>query len=234
MLIVESDRGAVRRLTDLMSGLPLEVFIAFSRGEAIELSLQSSFDLCLVAHGLVDGNGLSLFADALHKRGRSAGVLLSRHADLRVVVEAVDAGFSHVISYPIEADQIRLILGELFPDLKCLCECVDDQDERKDLMKCDEDVPDLGAIAALSMSAIRFSLSTTDLIRVIRSVDYPFAGKERLEYFDRDTLERVVCLVRRWSQNRLAISGKMPLNAKCDAIEDCGLADLNERVRVSA
>ena len=41
-----------------------------------------------------------------------------------------------------------------------------------------------------------------------RSVDYPFAGKERLEYFDRDTLERVVCLVRRWSQQRLAAIGK--------------------------
>jgi hypothetical protein len=43
---------------------------------------------------------------------------------------------------------------------------------------------------------------------VIRSVEYPFAGKDRLEYFDRDTLERVVCLVRRWSCNRL---GKLSL-----------------------
>ncbi len=29
-------------------------------------------------------------------------------------------------------------------------------------------------------------------------------GRNGLEFFDRDTLERVVCLVRRWSQNRIA------------------------------
>ena len=66
------------------------------------------------------------------------------------------------------------------------------------------DLPDLKTIAALSMTQIHHDLSDAELISIIRSVDYPFAGKERLEYFDRDTLERVVCLVRRWSQHRLA------------------------------
>lgn len=208
VLIVDSDRSSVRQLTDLMSDLPLQVFIAFSKGEAIDFSLRSRFDLCLIAHGLVDGNGLSLFADALYKRSGATGVLLSRHADLRVIVDALDAGFSHVVAQPIEPDQIRLILAKIFPALEGLrddpaCNC-----ERQNLMQSSGETPDLKSIASLSMSAIRFSLTTADLIRVIRSVDYPFAGKERLEYFDRDTLERVVCLVRRWSQQRLASSGK--------------------------
>lgn len=63
---------------------------------------------------------------------------------------------------------------------------------------------DLKSIAELSMNQIHGNLSVAELIRIIRSVDYPFAGKERLEYFDRDTLERVVCLIRRWSQQRLS------------------------------
>jgi hypothetical protein len=67
---------------------------------------------------------------------------------------------------------------------------------------------DLERISALSDDEIRRVMSTSELIAVIRSVDYPFAGKERLEYFDRDTLERVVCLVRRWTCNRL---GKLSL-----------------------
>jgi hypothetical protein len=46
-------------------------------------------------------------------------------------------------------------------------------------------------------------MTKDDLIQMIRTVDYPFAGKERLEFFDRDTLERVVCLVRRWSRKQL-------------------------------
>ncbi len=66
------------------------------------------------------------------------------------------------------------------------------------------ELPDLRYIANLTFAQIRSGLADADLIRIIRSVDYPFAGKERLEFFDRDTLERVVCLVRRWSQNRIA------------------------------
>jgi hypothetical protein len=67
---------------------------------------------------------------------------------------------------------------------------------------------DLEAISTLSDEQIRHAMSPDELIAVIRSVEYPFAGKDRLEYFDRDTLERVVCLVRRWSCNRL---GKLSL-----------------------
>jgi hypothetical protein len=67
---------------------------------------------------------------------------------------------------------------------------------------------DLESISTLSDDEIRRLMSTDELISVIRGVDYPFAGKERLEYFDRDTLERVVCLVRRWTCHRL---GKLSL-----------------------
>jgi hypothetical protein len=62
---------------------------------------------------------------------------------------------------------------------------------------------DLEGISTLSDQEIHHVMPTSELIAVIRSVDYPFAGKERLEYFDRDTLERVVCLVRRWTCHRL-------------------------------
>lgn len=74
----------------------------------------------------------------------------------------------------------------------------------------EESVPsfDLGTISTLTDEQIHRSMSDAELISVIRSVEYPFAGKERLEYFDRDTLERVVCLVRRWSCLRL---GKISL-----------------------
>jgi hypothetical protein len=62
---------------------------------------------------------------------------------------------------------------------------------------------DIETIAVLTDDQIHHSMAVEELIGVIRSVEYPFAGKERLEYFDRDTLERVVCLVRRWSCHRL-------------------------------
>ena len=98
------------------------------------------------------------------------------------------------------------------------------------------ELPDLRYIATLSMSQIRVSLTEDDLIRIIRSVDYPFAGKERLEYFDRDTLERVVCLVRRWSQQRIA-ARQEPSHS---ALDDCpmmfpdSVLSRQESVRVPA
>jgi hypothetical protein len=63
-------------------------------------------------------------------------------------------------------------------------------------------------------------LSNFDLMRIIRAVDYPFAGKERLEYFDRDTLERVVCLVRRWSQQRLGHTDSLQIQAMPELFEE--------------
>ncbi len=62
---------------------------------------------------------------------------------------------------------------------------------------------DLQTISEFSNDEIRGSMTKDELIQIIRSVDYPFAGKERLEFFDRNTLERVVCLIRRWSCRQL-------------------------------
>ena len=61
---------------------------------------------------------------------------------------------------------------------------------------------DESRIAYLSSGQI-LEMPNEALIEIIRTVEYPFAGKERLQFFDRDTLERVVHLVRRWCQNRL-------------------------------
>lgn len=60
------------------------------------------------------------------------------------------------------------------------------------------------SIARLSSGQIG-TLADEELIALIRAVPYPFAGKERLEFFDRDTLERVSHLVRRWCLNKLAL-----------------------------
>ena len=67
---------------------------------------------------------------------------------------------------------------------------------------------DAKSIAALSDEDIRDRFGNSRLISVIRSVKYPFAGKERLEFFDHDTLERIVFLVRRWCRNK---TGRPPM-----------------------
>ncbi|MFM7835419.1 MAG: hypothetical protein ACKPJD_26790, partial [Planctomycetaceae bacterium] len=83
VLIVESDAGVVRRLCALLSSLPVRIVTSGTRADAVEAGLSQTFDLCFIAHGLADGNGLSLLKEALWGRGAVVGVLMSRHADLR-------------------------------------------------------------------------------------------------------------------------------------------------------
>ncbi len=61
------------------------------------------------------------------------------------------------------------------------------------------------SISRLSRSQVS-SLEEPELVALIRAVEYPFAGKERLEFFDRDTLVRVAHLVCRWCRNTLGMS----------------------------
>ncbi len=202
ILIVDSDHATIRRLCALLRPLPAEIMVAGSRSDAMELCLRSPFSLCLIAHGLIDGNGLPLLKEVVWGRGAVVGVLMSRHADLRVIQQALDSGYSHVVQQPLDLRQLKPPLQRVFgSEVECLSF---EQESGCPCTNTNSDLPDLRSIASLSLAQIRHGLSVADLIRVIRSVDYPFSGKERLEYFDRDTLERVVCLVRRWSQQRLA------------------------------
>lgn len=52
-------------------------------------------------------------------------------------------------------------------------------------------------IATLADYDIQVSMSDSELIDVIRAVDYPQVDQGRLEFLDRKTLERIVCRIRR-------------------------------------
>lgn len=201
ILIIESDSRAAVHLEQLFTGLPLELHFAKSRAEAQEVSLRCRFSLCLIAHGLIDGNGLPLLREVFGGEPAAVGVLISRHPDLWVIQQAFDAGYAAVLSQPPDSAQLSAVLQRVFGTavsgwtFKTTSSCAGGDSS---------DVMTLSEIAGLNMTDIRERLSNSELIQIIRSVEYPFAGKERLEYFDRDTLERVVCLIRRWSQQRLA------------------------------
>ncbi|MFM7059281.1 MAG: response regulator [Planctomycetota bacterium] len=207
ILIVESDQRVAGILAGLLSGVPAELVIARSRAEAIEVSLRCRFPLCLISHGLRDGSGLTLFSEVFRVVDDTTGVLLSQHPDLWVIQQALHAGYAAVLGKPPDTVQLSELLRRVFGvagDLGRPGELVESgMNVAKRCGSAQQAPPTLAEIASLSAADIRDHLSTADLIGIIRSVEYPFAGKERLEYFDRDTLERVVCLVRRWSQHRL-------------------------------
>lgn len=201
ILIVESDLRAAVHVEQMFTGLPVEVHFARSRAEAHEVGMRCTFSLCFIAHGLIDGSGLQLLREIFDEGSPVVGVLTSRHPDLWVIQQAFDAGYAAVLSQPPDAGQLSVILRRVIGEAAAEWTPGVDSVQSAGLQPARN--LRLSEIANLSNSDIRERLSNSDLIGIIRSVEYPFAGKERLEYFDRDTLERVVCLVRRWSQQRL-------------------------------
>jgi len=192
-------------LAELLAGFPAELHFAGSRSEAVEVSLRGRFPLCLISHGLSDGNGLPLFPEVFRVADRAAdratGVLLSQHPDLWVIQQAIEAGYAAVLGKPPDREQLAGVLRRVFGSVTETWQPGGSEHPQRSSVQLD--LPGLAEIAGLSNADIRERLSKAELIGIIRAVEYPFAGKERLEYFDRDTLERVVCLVRRWSQQRL-------------------------------
>ncbi|MGB0738864.1 MAG: response regulator [Planctomycetaceae bacterium] len=201
VLLVDSDRNLATCLRSVFSELHFRVQIATTRREAVRLALQQSFALCLVSHGLSDGNGLALLRESLCHRSKTTGILLSRYVDLKTVQQALEYGYAHVLEQPVQISELRKLLQRI-PGMRCRGAEADTELPLPDASTQAFNW-DLSRIARLSDDQIRNQLPVEELIMIIRRVDYPYTGKERLEFFDRDTLERVVLLVRRWSRIRL-------------------------------
>jgi hypothetical protein len=135
------------------------------------------------------------------------GVLVAPVANLPTVARAIGAGMSRIAPVPIDFNDLVHFLTAIpanRPETKTAANRPESKTAGSVPMTTTRgSVYSEDAIAELTPGDIAQRLSISDLIEVIRSVEYPFVGKDRLEFFDRDTLERVVHLVRRWCRNRL-------------------------------
>lgn len=147
---------------------------------AMRLAAENNYLLGFFGHDLNMLNGIQLFRGIKVWQPHMFGVLISQYANLNLVNEAVTAGIGRILPCPVECAHLRELLELLA------------------LGETSASAPwSVSRIADLSNAEI-VCLSRDDLIKIIRQVDYPYSGKDRLEYFDRDTLERVAHLVRRW------------------------------------
>lgn len=195
ILLVESDLVACAAISRTLSGLGYGLDIAYDGDQARLLARQNRYAITLIDERLSDGDGVKLFEELHRIQQDMAGVLVTAVANLYTVVKAIGAGMAHVLSKPVDfRELLAFIDGQSDPKPSA----AEHRPMNESLSAVGEE-----AIADLSPRDISYRLSDAELIDIIRTVDYPFAGKERLEFFDRDTLERVVHLVRRWCRNRL-------------------------------
>lgn len=197
ILLVESDISLCSAISRTLAGLGYPIDIAYDASEARELTGQSRYRIGLIGERLSDADGVALFRELHGSQRAMEGILLSAAANLSTVVKAVGGGMARILHKPIDFKEL-LTLIEMEGPMVALMERTADTTDKYQASVFNEE-----AIARLSAQEIEFLLNDSDLIEIIRSVDYPFAGKERLDFFDRDTLQRVVHLVRRWCCNRL-------------------------------
>lgn len=196
ILLVDSDISVCSSVSRTLAGLGYGVDIAYDANEARKLCTQPRYRIGLIGERLSDGDGVTLFRELHPSQRAMQGVLLSAAANLYTVANAIGGGMMRIINKPIDFRELLTLIEKESPMLALM-------EQSAVASTAETSVFDEEAVAALSAHEIEFELSDSDLIQVIRSVDYPFAGKERLEFFDRDTLQRVVHLVRRWCCNRL-------------------------------
>ena len=186
VLLVGEDSRVCHSVFGTLCGLGFGVDLAYDSRTALFLAGRRDYTHILIDHQIDESNGIGLFRKLVRLQD-CTGVLLTAAGNLNTVVSAVDAGIRRVLAKPVDYRQLLPLLKTSMP-----------RADRRPAMPSFSEMQ----IAKLSQHEIRDRLTMPELIAIIRGVDYPFAGKDRLEHFDRDTLERVVHLVCRWCRQR--------------------------------
>lgn len=201
ILLVDSDLSVCTSLSRTLTGLGYGLDVAYDADEARRLAKKHRYAVGLFGERLTDGDGASLYGELRRFQREMSGILVATVANLYTVTKAIGAGMTRVVPVPLDIRELVDFIAASRPEQTAAPPEADRP--AVDVSKQGEPLFTEERIARLSAREIANQMSIGDLIAVIRSVDYPFAGKERLEFFDRDTLERVVHLVRRWCRNRL-------------------------------
>lgn len=201
ILLVDSDLTVCTSISRTLAGLGYGLDVAYDADEARRLAKKHRYALGLFGEQLTDGDGVKLYAELRRIQREMSGVLVAGVANLYTVAKAIGAGMTRVLPVPLDFRELVEFIAESQPEQPMTAPSAVTEAASSDAAA--KAVFTEETIAELSPREIADAMSVGDLIAVIRSVDYPFAGKERLEFFDRDTLERVVHLVRRWCRNRL-------------------------------
>lgn len=189
ILLIGSESPTSQSLSRTLGGLGFGVDTAPDGPRGLSLAQRRRYSHVVIDHELSDA--FSLFRQLQQFQQGAVGVLVTAVANINTVFAAVEAGMRRVLAKPVDYDQLLPMLDASLGEVKSSFSEAE--------------------IAALSLADIHENLSVDELINVIRSVDYPFAGKHRLEYFDRDTLERVVHLVSRWCRQRQRRQSEMSM-----------------------
>jgi len=191
LLLIDQDQNQCRRLHQVLSGLGFSLDVTSSAKEARVLNEQQRYSWSVIGTPVDGGDSVALFTQLRERQTRLRGLLVANDLDSGVKTAAEEAGLD-IISRPVDVNVLIPWLSNGSAGASTTIEL-----GTEEMTRIDEQI-----VGRLPEGTIRNRLSDEQLIRIIRGVDYPFAGKDRLEMFDRDTLVRVVLLIKRWCRSR--------------------------------
>jgi len=191
LLLIDSDTNDCGRLLRVLSGLGFSLDVTYSAKEARVLNEQQRYSWSVIGTPSDGADSVALFTQLRERQTRLRGLIVANDTDNGIKTAAEEAGLE-TISRPID---VKVLIPWLSSG-GC-GESTTVEFGHEESLRVEE-----GIVARLPESTIRNRLSDEQLIKIIRGVDYPFAGKDRLEMFDRDTLVRVVLLIKRWCRSR--------------------------------
>jgi DNA-binding NtrC family response regulator len=188
ILLVGQDPQVCHSVAGTLTGLGFGIDVACDRRTGLFLADRRDYTHLVVDDEIDEGGGLAVFRQLNILQKGVTGILLTAAGNHNTVASAMEAGVRRVLAKPVDHRQLISIIATapMSPTAIPVSRV------------------SIRSVASLSIREIHETLSVEQLISIIRMVDYPFAGKERLEHFDRDTLERVVHLVCRWCRQKLA------------------------------
>jgi ActR/RegA family two-component response regulator len=191
LLLIDQDQNQCRRLHQVLSGLGFGLDVTTSAHEARVLNERQRYSWSVIGTPTDGEDSVALFTQLRERQTTLRGLLVANDPDSGVKTAAEEVGLD-IISRPIDVSVLIPWLSTGGGGVSTTIDLGPDS-----LTQVDEKL-----VARIPEGMIRNGLTDNQLIRIIRGVDYPFAGKDRLEMFDRDTLIRVVLLIKRWCRTR--------------------------------
>lgn len=110
LLIVDSDRSFLARLTKTMETRGYAVTTAANLNEGMRAILGFAPDFAIIDAHLDDGNGLDLVAEIKHRHPKTRILVLTGYGNIANAVLAIKKGAFDYLAKPADADEIHAVL----------------------------------------------------------------------------------------------------------------------------
>jgi DNA-binding response OmpR family regulator len=106
VLLVEDDRVLAQSLKKYLEMSGLEVELAYSFSDAVDLLERKSYDLYVLDVNLGDGDGIELLEDLRHFKDDTPTIFISALRDIQTITRGFNAGAEDYIKKPFDPEEL--------------------------------------------------------------------------------------------------------------------------------